>query len=174
MHAGEVECLLVNTTGELRFFYEPASVVFIGKSLTAIGGQNPIEPGAQGKAMVFGPNMQNFTDITRSFLKKDAAVQVRCREEYQNPSNRRFHAQPNACPICGPKLDGTIEDAAEALLQGEIVALKGIGGFQLLADARNREAVARLRQRKHREEKPFRADDAVARNGAQLLRNFVR
>ncbi len=78
-----------------------------------------------------------------------------CREEYENPSDRRFHAQPNACPICGPKLDGTIEDAVEALLQGEIVALKGIGGFQLLADARNADAVARLRQRKHREEKPF-------------------
>ena len=78
-----------------------------------------------------------------------------CREEYENPANRRFHAQPNACPVCGPQLDGTIEDTAEALLQGEIVALKGIGGFQLLADSRNPGAVARLRQRKHREEKPF-------------------
>ena len=79
----------------------------------------------------------------------------RCREEYENPANRRFHAQPNACPVCGPQLDGTIEDAVEALRQGEIVALKGIGGFQLLVDARNPDAVARLRQRKHREEKPF-------------------
>ncbi len=83
-----------------------------------------------------------------------------CREEYENPANRRFHAQPNACPVCGPQLcgiqtSGTIEDAAEALLQGEIVALKGIGGFQFLVDARNAAAVGRLRQRKHREEKPF-------------------
>ena len=78
-----------------------------------------------------------------------------CREEYENPENRRFHAQPNACPVCGPKLDATIEDAAEALLEGQIVALKGIGGFQLLADARQASAVARLRERKHREEKPF-------------------
>ena len=78
-----------------------------------------------------------------------------CREEYENPANRRFHAQPNACPVCGPRLEGTIEDAFEALVQGKIVALKGIGGFQLLVDARNPDAVARLRQRKHREEKPF-------------------
>ena len=78
-----------------------------------------------------------------------------CREEYENPSNRRFHAQPNACPVCGPKLDGTIADTAAALRRGEIVALKGIGGFQLLVDARQPAAVARLRQRKHREEKPF-------------------
>ncbi len=78
-----------------------------------------------------------------------------CREEYQNPADRRFHAQPNACPVCGPKLDGTIADVRAALLRGEIVALKGIGGFQLLADARQEAAVARLRQRKHREEKPF-------------------
>jgi hydrogenase maturation protein HypF len=78
-----------------------------------------------------------------------------CRDEYENPMNRRFHAQPNACPICGPKLDGTIADTAAALLRGEIVALKGIGGFQLLVDARQPAAVARLRQRKHREEKPF-------------------
>lgn len=78
-----------------------------------------------------------------------------CREEYENPANRRFHAQPNACPVCGPQLDSSIENAVEALVQGEIVAIKGIGGFQLLVDARNRDAVARLRQRKHREEKPF-------------------
>jgi len=74
--AGELECLLVNTTGELRFFYEHATVVFVGKSLTAIGGQNPIEPGALGKAMVFGPNMQNFADATRSFIAQNGAVQV--------------------------------------------------------------------------------------------------
>lgn len=78
-----------------------------------------------------------------------------CREEYENPANRRFHAQPNACPVCGPKLDGMIADTSAALRKGEIVALKGIGGFQLLVDARQATAVARLRQRKHREEKPF-------------------
>src|SRR5277367_4720049 len=74
---GEIECLLVNTTGELRLFYEHATVVFVGKSLTAIGGQNPIEPGALGKPMIFGPNMQNFADVTRSFLAQNGAVQVR-------------------------------------------------------------------------------------------------
>jgi len=78
-----------------------------------------------------------------------------CREEYENPANRRFHAQPNACPVCGPRLNGTIAETAAALLRGEIVALKGIGGFQLLVDARQPAAVARLRDRKHREEKPF-------------------
>jgi len=76
LEPGAMECLLVNTTGELKFFYEPATVVFVGKSLTAVGGQNPIEPGAQGKAIVFGPNMQNFADITRAFLARNAAVQV--------------------------------------------------------------------------------------------------
>jgi hydrogenase maturation protein HypF len=86
---------------------------------------------------------------------RDFVLCPHCREEYQDPANRRFHAQPNACPVCGPELDGTIEDAVEALVHGEIVALKGIGGFQLLADARNVAAVARLRERKHREEKPF-------------------
>lgn len=74
--AGEVECLLVNTTGELRCFYRVADVVFVGKSLTAKGGQNPIEPAALGKAVVFGPHMQNFTDIIRIFLQRDAAIQV--------------------------------------------------------------------------------------------------
>ena len=74
---GEVDCLLVNTTGELKYFYEHATVIFVGKSLTAEGGQNPIEAGALGKAMVFGPNMQNFESIARAFVEHDAAVQVR-------------------------------------------------------------------------------------------------
>ncbi len=88
-----------------------------------------------------------------------------CRKEYESPDNRRFHAQPNACPVCGPKLwvepdDGDakrfpISRVAESLARGQIVALKGIGGFQLIADARNSTAVARLRERKAREEKPF-------------------
>ncbi len=73
---GELECLLVNTTGELKHFYEHATVIFIGKSLTAQGGQNPIEPGALGKAMVFGPNMQNFAQVVGSFLSAGGAVQV--------------------------------------------------------------------------------------------------
>ena len=71
-----IDCLLVDTTGELRFFYEHATVIFVGKSLTAEGGQNPIEPGALGKPMVFGPNMQNFADVVKQFLARDGAWQV--------------------------------------------------------------------------------------------------
>jgi 3-deoxy-D-manno-octulosonic-acid transferase len=74
--ANEIECLLVNTTGELKYFYEHADVIFIGKSLTAEGGQNPIEPGALGKPMVFGPNMQNFEAIAKAFVEGHGAVQV--------------------------------------------------------------------------------------------------
>ncbi len=79
LRVGEVDCLLVDTTGELKSFYEPASVVFVGKSLTAMGGQNPIEPAALGKAVVLGPNMQNFEDVTRIFLKQNAMVPGRQR-----------------------------------------------------------------------------------------------
>jgi hydrogenase maturation protein HypF len=91
-----------------------------------------------------------------------------CRAEYDNPADRRFHAQPNACPHCGPHLelwsasgsvltahDDALRAAADALRRGDIVAAKGLGGFHLLVDARNQDAVLRLRRRKHREEKPF-------------------
>jgi 3-deoxy-D-manno-octulosonic-acid transferase len=71
-----LECLLVNSTGELKFFYEQATVVFVGKSLTARGGQNPIEPAALGKPVIFGPNMQNFASAAQAFVNSQAAVQV--------------------------------------------------------------------------------------------------
>ena len=73
---GEVDCLLVNTTGELKWFYEHASVVFVGKSLTAKGGQNPIEPAMMGKPIVFGPNMQNFEAISQALVSREGAAQV--------------------------------------------------------------------------------------------------
>ncbi|MGI6346826.1 MAG: 3-deoxy-D-manno-octulosonic acid transferase [Limisphaerales bacterium] len=75
-HSGGVDCLLVNTTGELRHFYGAATLCFVGKSLTAKGGQNPIEPAALSKPVLFGPNMQNFSSIVESFLSHDAVIQV--------------------------------------------------------------------------------------------------
>lgn len=71
-----VECLLVNTTGDLRFFYERADVVFVGKSLTVGGGQNPIEPATLGKAVVFGPHMENFPQVVPQFLARGGAISV--------------------------------------------------------------------------------------------------
>ena len=101
-----------------------------------------------------------------------------CEREYTDPMDRRFHAQPIACPCCGPRLwaeeEGcevqrpAIERAAEVILGGGIVALRGIGGFQLLVDARQPEAVARLRTRKRREEKPF----AVMMPSIAMMRQY--
>jgi 3-deoxy-D-manno-octulosonic-acid transferase len=81
---GDVQCLLVNTTGELRFFYQVATAIFVGKSLVGEGGQNPIEPAALGKAIVFGPNMQNFQSIAEAFVKNRGAIQVRDEAELEN------------------------------------------------------------------------------------------
>ena len=71
------QLLLLDTTGELRDWYALATVVFIGKSLTATGGQNPVEPVLAGVPVVFGPHMENFAPITARWLAADAAVQVR-------------------------------------------------------------------------------------------------
>jgi 3-deoxy-D-manno-octulosonic-acid transferase len=127
---GEIECLLVNTTGELRFFYEHATVVFVGKSVTAIGGQNPIEPGALGKAMVFGPNMQNFAEIAGNFVAKNGAVQVRDPDGLEKAvagllanESRRAELGVNALKVVHENLgaiDRTVEMILGKLKPGEI------------------------------------------------------
>ncbi len=106
-----------------------------------------------------------------------------CQHEYNDPANRRFHAQPNACPTCGPRLQlwdragKVLAERHEALLQaaaairaGQIVALKAIGGFQLIADAGKEATLRRLRDGKCREEKPF----ALMYPGLESLRAHCR
>lgn len=91
----------------------------------------------------------------------------KCRAEYENPADRRFHAQPVACPVCGPRLalrdeafrlaaaDDPLAETIALLKAGKIAAIKGIGGYHLAVNAENEAAVARLRERKRRDEKPF-------------------
>ncbi|MDL2408279.1 carbamoyltransferase HypF [Rhizobium calliandrae] len=78
-----------------------------------------------------------------------------CRADYANPESRRFHAEPVACPACGPALSHSIAEICARLMNGQITAIKGVGGFQLFCDARNDAAIDRLRLRKMRGEKPF-------------------
>ena len=106
-----------------------------------------------------------------------------CQREYDDPQNRRFHAQPNACAVCGPQVTlfdnrksevsatEPIARAAELLRQGKVLAIKGLGGFHLAADAQNDAAVSILRRRKRREEKPLAlmaADPASIRPFAEM------
>jgi len=105
-----------------------------------------------------------------------------CEREYNDPTNRRFHAQPNACPECGPRVflydkegnllgesEEAIDLAIQAVKEGKIVAVKGIGGFHLICDATNEKAVNTLRMRKRRQEKPF----AVMFKSLQQLKEYA-
>jgi hydrogenase maturation protein HypF len=116
---------------------------------------------------------------------RDFDMCERCRAEYENPIDRRFHAEPTACPACGPHMSLTdsrfretlidsnssedvISRARKLLLDGSIIAIKGLGGFHLACDATNIEAVQRLRKRKYREEKPF----ALMANSVDIIREY--
>jgi len=117
-----------------------------------------------------GPRFTIIVDVPYDRAKTTMAVFKMCREcesEYHDPSNRRFHAQPNACPVCGPSLklfdnklneincEDPIKEVSKILKNGFIVAIKGLGGYHLACDALNNNAVAELRKRKMRIEKPF-------------------
>jgi hydrogenase maturation protein HypF len=117
-----------------------------------------------------GPRFTIVRDIPYDRPRTSMAVFPMCPEcqaEYEDPLNRRFHAQPNACWKCGPQIElwnregkkipfrDVIAEAAEGLHAGLIVAVKGLGGFHLAADGTNRAAIAHLRERKRRVEKPF-------------------
>jgi 3-deoxy-D-manno-octulosonic-acid transferase len=128
--ANQVDCLLVNTTGELKYFYEHAAAIFVGKSLTAQGGQNPIEPAAMGKPIVFGPNMQNFAPIAAAFVQQKGALQVKEAAELEaalaeilSDSRRAEELGRNALAVVRENL-GAIERTVDM-----IVASLGDGGI---------------------------------------------
>jgi len=104
-----------------------------------------------------------------------------CAAEYGDPLNRRFHAEPNACPACGPELllksaegsavkcDDPVAATIDLLSSGRVVAVKGLGGFHLAADATSEDAVRTLRERKHREEKPL----AIMSKNVETVRTYA-
>jgi len=117
-----------------------------------------------------GPRYTIIDDIPYDRPKTSMAtfsMCPKCQAEYDDPHNRRFHAQPNACPVCGPKVwlsasDGTeipcddpLREAGHRLKSGQILAVKGLGGFHLAVDATRDDEVLRLRKLKHHEEKPL-------------------
>jgi hydrogenase maturation protein HypF len=92
-----------------------------------------------------------------------------CKNDYNDPNNRRYHAQPTACSKCGPQLSIPIAQIVQNIMQGEIVAIKGMGGYQLICDAKNETAILKLRARKNRETKPF----AIMFANIMSAKNFV-
>jgi hydrogenase maturation protein HypF len=120
-----------------------------------------------------GPRFTIIEDVPydrEQTTMREFAMCEQCRAEYQSPLDRRFHAEPVACAACGPQLyliaaanpatsdamgNEAIEQTIALLAKGKILAVKGIGGFHLACDALNAEAVAELRRRKYREDKPF-------------------
>jgi hydrogenase maturation protein HypF len=131
-----------------------------------------------------GPRYTIVTDIPYdrpNTTMKDFPMCETCSREYHDPADRRFHAQPVACPACGPAVElldragrrlaapDPIREAAARLKRGEILAVKGLGGFHLACDATNEETLRELRRRKQREEKPF----AVMSNDLEKVMEYA-
>lgn len=105
-----------------------------------------------------GPRYSIIEDIPYDRLKTTMKVFPMCPDcarEYEDPRDRRFHAQPNACPVCGPRMSEPVSEIRRRLHAGEILAIKGLGGFHLACDAENDAAVRRLREHKRRSDKAF-------------------
>jgi hydrogenase maturation protein HypF len=141
------ECLVeLRDPGDRRFRYPFINCTNCGPRLTIITGAPYDRPRTTMSDFVMCPA---------------------CRAEYENPTDRRFHAQPIACPACGPRLELKLSSSepvdctdplaqfAKQILAGQIGALKGLGGYHLVCDARNATTLSQLRERKHREEKPL-------------------
>ena len=111
--ASEPACLLVNTTGELRWFYNVATVIFVGKSLVGEGGQNIVEAAATGHPVIFGPNMQNFKAIAAEFVAAGACVQVQDRYELEHACRDLLHDE---------KLRAKITAAAQSVIARNVGA----------------------------------------------------
>jgi hydrogenase maturation protein HypF len=127
-----------------------------------------------------GPRFTIIKDVPYDRAKTTMApfpMCPECRQEYENPLHRRFHAQPNACPVCGPHTTLVDENGQQVdipvvdlLKDGRIMAVKGLGGFHLAADATNIKAVKALRERKRRDAKPF----AVMARDLEVARRYAR
>lgn len=117
-----------------------------------------------------GPRYSIINDLPYDRINtsmRPFAMCTKCSQEYKNPENRRFHAQPNCCPHCGPqyclqnskgaliKCENPIEETKRLLKEGNIMAIKGIGGYHLVCNAQDENAIATLRVRKNRPHKPF-------------------
>ncbi|MCC8935716.1 carbamoyltransferase HypF [Bradyrhizobium sp. Arg62] len=112
----------------------------------------------------------------RNTVMKAFRLCTACAAEYADPASRRFHAEAIACPTCGPRLSHGVNAIVAAIAGGQVVAIKGLGGYQLLCDARNQDVVQRLRNRKQRLQKPFavmvgsteRVNEIAEANAAEL------
>lgn len=113
------DCVLLDTTGELQNWYAIATIVFVGKSLTALGGQNPVEPILAGKPVLFGPHMENFAALAEALVVREAAVQVADADTLQREVHRLLHDREaaarlvaNAQAVLAPHAGATTRTAA--------------------------------------------------------------
>lgn len=123
LEPGSVECLLVNTSGETRLFYQRASIIFVGSSFAGDGSQDPIEPGSAAKAMVFGAKAGRFAELTRAFVQEEAAVLVRNPQEMDKAlvelledEPRRLQMGRNAVKVVHQNL-GPVDLTVEMILK---------------------------------------------------------